>query len=79
MRDEQGFADFASARAVALRRQAYLLTGSPQRAAQVTERALADTGKRWDKLGGPVAAEEHARRAVAAAAVRARGRRRRSR
>lgn len=73
MRDEQGFADFASARAVALRRQAYLLTGSPQRAAQVTERALADTGKRWDKLGGPVAAEEHARRAVAAAAVRARG------
>ena len=73
MRDEQGFADFASARTGTLRRQAYLLTGSPERAARVTERALADTGRRWDKLGSAAAAEEHARRAIVAGAVRARG------
>lgn len=73
MRDEHGFTDFASARSGALRRQAYLLTGSPERAARVTERALSDTGRRWDKLGGPVAAEEHARRAIAAGALRTRG------
>ena len=73
MRDEQGFADFASARAGDLRRQAYLLTGSPERAGRVAERALAETGRRWDKLGGPAAAEEHAKRVVVAGALRSRG------
>jgi DNA-directed RNA polymerase specialized sigma24 family protein len=73
MRDQQGFTEFASARAGDLRRQAYLLTGSPERAVRLADKALADTGRRWDKLGGTAAAEEHARRVVAAGAVRGRG------
>jgi DNA-directed RNA polymerase specialized sigma24 family protein len=73
MRDQQGFADFAAAESATLRRQAYLLTGSVQRAEQVVARALAETGKRWSRLGGTAAAEEHARRLVAAGAVRSRG------
>jgi len=73
MRDQQGFADFAAARAGDLRRQAYLLTGSPERAVRLTDKALADTGRRWDRLGGADAAEEHARRVVAAGSLRGRG------
>jgi DNA-directed RNA polymerase specialized sigma24 family protein len=71
MRDEQGFADFASARSEALQRQAYLLTGSTERAARIGTRALEDTARRWDKLGGAGAAEEHARRVVATEALHA--------
>ena len=73
MRDQQGFTDFASARAGDLRRQAYLLTGSPERAVRLADKALAETGRRWDRLGGVVAAEEHARRVVAAGSLRGRG------
>jgi DNA-directed RNA polymerase specialized sigma24 family protein len=73
MRDEQGFMDFASAQAGHLRRQAYLLTGSPERAVRLADKALADTGRRWDKLGGGAAAEEYARRVLASGAVRGRG------
>ncbi|HST64567.1 MAG TPA: sigma factor-like helix-turn-helix DNA-binding protein, partial [Mycobacteriales bacterium] len=73
MRDEQGFADFTAARSEALRRQAYLLTGSEGRASRVTERALAETGRRWSRLGSAAAAEEHARRSVAGLALRSRG------
>jgi DNA-directed RNA polymerase specialized sigma24 family protein len=73
MRDQQGFTDFASARAGDLRRQAYLLTGSSERAVRLTDKALAETGRRWDRLGGAVAAEEHARRVVAAGSLRGRG------
>ena len=73
MRDQQGFTDFASARAGDLRRQAYLLTGSPERAVRLADKALAETGRRWDRLGGAVAAEEHARRVVAAGSLRGRG------
>jgi DNA-directed RNA polymerase specialized sigma24 family protein len=73
MRDQQGFTDFASARAGDLRRQAYLLTGSPERAVRLADKALAETGRRWDRLGGAVAAEEHARRVVAVGSLRGRG------
>ncbi len=73
MRDQQGFTDFASARGADLRRQAYLLTGSPERAVRLADKALADIGRRWDKIGGAAAAEEHARRVVATGAVRGRG------
>lgn len=73
MRDQQGFADFAAAHSGALRRQAYLLTGSGSRADRIVERALADTGRRWSRLGSVDAAESHARRLVATGAVRSRG------
>ena len=73
MRDQQGFTDFATARAGDLRRQAYLLTGSPDRAVRLADKALAETGRRWDRLGGVVAAEEHARRVVATGSLRGRG------
>lgn len=73
MREQQGFAEFAAARSDALRRQAYLLTGSAERADRVLERALADTGRRWARLGTAAAAEAHARRLVASGAVRSRG------
>jgi DNA-directed RNA polymerase specialized sigma24 family protein len=73
MRDQQGFTDFATARAGDLRRQAYLLTGSPERAVRLADKALAETGRRWDRLGGVVAAEEHARRVVATGSLRGRG------
>ncbi|HEY7103040.1 MAG TPA: hypothetical protein VH573_15515 [Mycobacteriales bacterium] len=73
MRDQQGFTDFATARAGDLRRQAYLLTGSPERAVRLADKALAETGRRWDRLGGAVAAEEHARRVVATGSLRGRG------
>jgi len=43
MRDQQGFTDFATARAGDLRRQAYLLTGSPDRAVRLADKALAET------------------------------------
>ncbi len=70
MRDEPGFREFTSARSGALRRQALLLTGEPGRAAELAERALADTARRWDRLAGPEAADEHARTVLARAAVR---------
>lgn len=70
MRDEHGFAEFAAERGGTLRRQALLLTGEPRRAARLTERALAETARRWSRLAGPAAAEEHARRVLAVAAAR---------
>jgi DNA-directed RNA polymerase specialized sigma24 family protein len=73
MRDQQGFADFAAAQSGPLRRQAYLLTGSVSRADRIVERALADTGRRWSRLGSASAAAAHARGLVAAGAVRSRG------
>lgn len=73
MRDQEGFADFAAARTAALRQQAYLLTGSESGAERIVARALADTGRRWPRLGSAAAAESHARRLVASAAVRSRG------
>ncbi|HEY6746527.1 MAG TPA: sigma factor-like helix-turn-helix DNA-binding protein [Mycobacteriales bacterium] len=73
MRERQEFAEFAAVRSGPLRRQAYLLTGSVPRADRVVERALADTGRRWTKLGSTAAAEAHARRLVASGAVRSRG------
>jgi DNA-directed RNA polymerase specialized sigma24 family protein len=80
MRDERGFAGFVAERSAALRRQALLLVGDPERAGALAGRALADTGRRWDGLvaaGGADAAEEHARTILARAALRrpARGRR----
>jgi DNA-directed RNA polymerase specialized sigma24 family protein len=73
MRDKQGFAEFAAACAGAVRRQALLLTGQPERAARLAERALADTARHWERLvasGGPAAAEEHARRRLATSTLR---------
>ena len=80
MRDERGFAGFVAERSAALRRQALLLVGDPERAGALAGRALADTARRWDGLvaaGGADAAEEHARTILARAALRrpARGRR----
>src|SRR6185437_14224590 len=74
MRDQQGFTDFATARAGDLRRQAYLLTGSPERAVRLADKALAETGRRWDRLGGVVAAGSLRGRGVTpAVALTARG------
>ncbi|HYT10575.1 MAG TPA: sigma factor-like helix-turn-helix DNA-binding protein, partial [Mycobacteriales bacterium] len=73
MRDKRGFAEFAAARAAAVRRQALLLTGEPERAGRLAERALADTARHWDRLvasGGVAAAEEHARRRLATATLK---------
>ncbi|HZB48513.1 MAG TPA: hypothetical protein VE547_05415, partial [Mycobacteriales bacterium] len=69
MRDDEGFADFAARRGGALRRQALLLVGDPDRAAALSRQALADTRRRWGRLGGAAAAEEHARALIARAAA----------
>jgi DNA-directed RNA polymerase specialized sigma24 family protein len=73
MRDEQGFAEFAAERGGALRRQALLLTGEPERAAQLADQALTDVSRRWRRYaaaGGAAAAEAHVRRLLATGAAR---------
>jgi RNA polymerase sigma-70 factor (sigma-E family) len=50
MRDEDGFAEFASANARRLRHIARLLTGDPDRAEDLLQIALARSYRRWDRI-----------------------------
>jgi RNA polymerase sigma-70 factor (sigma-E family) len=52
MRDEDGFAEFATANARRLRHIARLLTGDPDRAEDLLQIALARTYRRWDRIRG---------------------------
>jgi RNA polymerase sigma-70 factor (sigma-E family) len=50
MRDEEGFAEFATANARRLRHAARLLTGDDGRAEDLLQTALARTYLRWDRI-----------------------------
>lgn len=50
MRDDEGFAAFATANARRLRHSARLLTGDPERAEDLLQTALAATYLRWDRI-----------------------------
>ena len=50
MRDEEGFAEFATANARRLRHAARLLTGDDLRAEDLLQTALARTYLRWDRI-----------------------------
>ena len=50
MRDDQGFAEFATANARRLRHAARLLTGDDSRAEDLLQTALARTYLRWDRI-----------------------------
>jgi DNA-directed RNA polymerase specialized sigma24 family protein len=75
-KDQHAFDDFATIRIAALRRHAHLLTGDPDRAAELTELALADTYRRWRRVGSDGAAA-HAFRRLANESSRHRSRSRR--
>jgi RNA polymerase sigma-70 factor (sigma-E family) len=50
MRDDEGFAEFATANARRLRHIARLLTGDPDRAEDLVQTALARVYLRWDRI-----------------------------
>jgi RNA polymerase sigma-70 factor (sigma-E family) len=50
MRDEAGFAEFATANARRLRHVARLLTGDPDRAEDLVQITLARAYRRWDRI-----------------------------
>lgn len=63
--DREQFAEFVAARWAALFRTAYLLTGDPRRAEDVTQTALANTFARRAKIRDLEAVEAYVRRAQA--------------
>ena len=68
-RDTSGFVEFASGRAAALQRAAYLMVGDEQLAQDLVQEALTKTYVAWPRLRDPGAAEAYCRKAITTTAI----------
>jgi RNA polymerase sigma-70 factor (sigma-E family) len=68
-RDRTEFVEFATARARALHRAAYLMVGDPQLAQDLVQEALTKTYVAWSRLRDPHQAEAYCRKAITTTAI----------
>ena len=68
-RDRAAFAEFATARAPALHRAAYLMVGDAQLAQDLVQEALTKTYVAWPRLRDPRNAEAYCRKAITTTAI----------
>jgi RNA polymerase sigma-70 factor (sigma-E family) len=68
-RERTAFTEFATARAAALHRAAYLMVGDPQLAQDLVQEALTKTYVAWPRLRDPHKAEAYCRKAITTTAI----------
>jgi RNA polymerase sigma-70 factor (sigma-E family) len=68
-RERTAFTEFATARAAALHRAAYLMVGDPQLAQDLVQEALTKTYVAWPRLRDPHNAEAYCRKAITTTAI----------
>jgi len=68
-RDRAAFAEFATARAAALHRAAYLMVGDAHLAQDLVQEALTKTYVAWPRLRDPRNAEAYCRKAITTTAI----------